>query len=65
MPHAASERVPCDCNLQHTSLIAICTRHAHHRMYEDEEEARVSWELGDREFLFGLIEKVGKNVERI
>ena len=33
MPHDTGERVPCDCKLQHSNLVAVSTRRAHRRKY--------------------------------
>ena len=33
MPRGTSERVPCDCKLQHSNLVAVSTRCAHRRTY--------------------------------
>ena len=33
MPRGTGERIPCDCKLQHSSLIAVSTRRAHRRKY--------------------------------
>src|SRR5436190_17560739 len=33
MPRNAGERVPCDCKLQHSNLVAVSTRRAHRRKY--------------------------------